>query len=49
MSGATPRQRRVLLVEDDALSLKLMKDVLEANGYQVEQATNGLDGLRADP
>jgi two-component system cell cycle response regulator DivK len=45
MSGATPRQGRVLLVEDDALSLKLMKDVLEANGYQVDQSTNGVDGL----
>ena len=35
----------ILLVEDDALSLKLMKDVLEAHGYKVAQATNGLDGL----
>ena len=45
MSGAKPRNGRVLLVEDDALSLKLMKDVLEAHGYHVEQATNGIDGL----
>jgi two-component system cell cycle response regulator DivK len=35
----------ILLVEDDALSLKLMKDVLEAHGYEVVQATNGPDGL----
>jgi two-component system cell cycle response regulator DivK len=45
MNNDAPRQGRVLVVEDDALSLKLMKDVLEANGYQVEQATNGVDGL----
>ena len=37
----------ILLVEDDALSLKLMKDVLEASGYKVTQAINGLDGLAA--
>jgi two-component system, cell cycle response regulator DivK len=39
------RQGLVLLVEDDALSLKLMKDVLEANSYEVAQATNGPDAL----
>jgi two-component system cell cycle response regulator DivK len=37
--------RPVLLVEDDSLSLKLMKDVLEANGLKVAVATNGSDGL----
>lgn len=40
-----PTAARVLLVEDDALSLKLMRDVLEARGYAVDQATNGRDGL----
>ena len=35
----------VLLVEDDALSLKLMQDVLEAHGLEVEVATTGSDGL----
>jgi len=43
MTDATART--ILLVEDDALSLKLMKDVLEANGYAVMQATSGPDGL----
>ena len=45
---ADPRStpgRRILLVEDDALSLKLMRDVLEAQGHVVAQATNGADGL----
>ena len=36
---------RVLLVENDTLSMKLMTDVLEAYGYVVTQATNGADGL----
>lgn len=35
----------ILLIEDDALSLKLMKDVLEAYGHEVAQAVNGLAGL----
>ena len=36
---------RVLLVEDDAFSLKLMRDVLMARGYRIAEATNGRDGL----
>ena len=36
---------RILLVEDDALSMKLMRDVLEAKGYAIVQATNGAAGL----
>jgi two-component system cell cycle response regulator DivK len=32
---------RILLVEDDALSLKLMRDVLVANGYETDEATTG--------
>ena len=35
----------VLLVEDDALSLKLMRDVLIARGYSIAEATNGPDAL----
>ncbi len=42
-------RKRILLVEDDAISLKLMRDVLAAHGYDTEEATNGLDALaRAD-
>lgn len=37
----------VLLVEDDVLGLKLMKDVLEARGYAVSQATSGPEGVCA--
>jgi two-component system cell cycle response regulator DivK len=39
------RRKRVLLVEDDAVSLKLMRDALVANGYETEELTNGLDVL----
>jgi two-component system, cell cycle response regulator DivK len=38
--------RRVLLVEDDALSLKLMRDVLQAHWYETVEATSGLDALQ---
>jgi two-component system cell cycle response regulator DivK len=39
---ATAR-KRILLVEDDALSMKLMRDVLAASGYDTDEVTNGLD------
>ena len=37
--------KRILLVEDDPISLKLMRDVLQASGYETEEATNGVDAL----
>jgi two-component system, cell cycle response regulator DivK len=40
-----PAAKRVLLVEDDSVSLKLMRDVLAASGYETSEATNGLDAL----
>jgi len=41
MTGA-----RILLVEDNPLNLKLVRDVLGAAGYDVVSATTGEDGLR---
>ncbi len=38
--------RKVLIVEDDTLNMKLFNDLLEANGYAVFQARNGLEALR---
>jgi two-component system, cell cycle response regulator DivK len=38
---------RILLVEDNPLNLKLIRDVLGAAGYDVVAATSGEEGLRA--
>ena len=37
---------RILVVEDNPLNLKLVRDVLGAAGYDVVSATSGEDGLR---
>lgn len=38
-------QRKILLVEDDEDILNLYKDVLEGEGYMIECARNGLEGV----
>jgi two-component system cell cycle response regulator DivK len=38
---------RILLVEDNPLNRKLVRDVLEVAGYQVVEAATGEEGLRA--
>ena len=43
---------RILVVEDNPLNLKLIRDVLQFAGYDVVEAGSGEDGLRvaeADP
>ena len=37
--------RKILIVEDDENISRLEKDYLQANGFEVETATNGKDGL----
>ncbi len=37
----------VLVVEDNELNMKLFRDLLEAQGYKVKEATNGMDGWRS--
>jgi two-component system, cell cycle response regulator DivK len=38
--------RRVLVVEDNPLNLKLIRDVLQISGYDVVEARSGEEGLR---
>lgn len=40
------RGARILVVEDNPLNLKLVRDVLRASGYEVVAATSGEEGLR---
>ncbi|WP_257457947.1 ATP-binding protein [Archangium lipolyticum] len=41
---ASPRKRRVLLVEDSPDVREMMQELLEELGHEVEVATNGLEG-----
>ena len=36
---------KILVIEDNELNLKLMKDILCAQGYEVDFACDGQDGL----
>jgi DNA-binding response OmpR family regulator len=38
--------KKILLIEDDAVSRRLMELVLTKEGYRVTTANNGLEGLR---
>jgi two-component system, cell cycle response regulator DivK len=38
--------RRILVVEDNPLNLKLVRDVLQVAGYDVIEAKSGEEGLR---
>ncbi len=40
-------QRRILVVEDNPLNLKLVRDVLQFAGYDVIEAQSGEEGLLA--
>lgn len=37
---------RILVVEDNALNLKLLRDLFETQGFEVHEALTGPDGLR---
>ena len=39
------KQRTILIVEDNPMNLKLVRDVLEAKGYRVVAAENGEEGV----
>lgn len=38
--------KRVLIVEDNELNMKLFNDLLEANGYQTMQTRDGIEALK---
>ena len=38
-------KKRILIVEDDPMSLKLARDVLQMSGYETEEVTNGEEAL----
>ena len=38
-------KKRILIVEDDPISLKLARDVLQVSGYETEEVTNGEKAL----
>ncbi len=42
----SPLDKTVLVVEDNDLSMKLFNDVLQAHGYNVLQAKDGMEGWR---
>ena len=44
MAGET-----VLVVEDNAMNMELISDILEAQGYRVVQVMNGTDALKRVP
>lgn len=37
--------KRILIVEDNELNMKLFTDLLEAHGYEIEQSREGLKAL----
>lgn len=52
MSGALTRNQRafrVLIVDDNALNLQMMRDMLEPLGYEVEAAGNGREAVETAP
>jgi two-component system, cell cycle response regulator DivK len=39
------RKRRVLIVEDNKLDMRLLKDILERSGYETLHAEDGLEAI----
>src|SRR6059036_4216166 len=45
-NGAQTAPKRVLIVEDNDLNMKLFNDLLEAHGYYTLQTKDGVEALR---
>jgi two-component system, cell cycle response regulator DivK len=46
VAPASVKDKRILIVEDNELSMKLFHDLLEAHGYQTLQTRDGMEALR---
>jgi two-component system cell cycle response regulator DivK len=44
-AGKDDMPKRVMIVEDNELNMKLFKDLIEASGYETIRTRNGLDAL----
>jgi two-component system cell cycle response regulator DivK len=44
--AAVPMPKKVLIVEDNELNMKLFNDLLEAHGYNTLQTKDGMEALR---
>lgn len=45
LAGKVPMAKRVMIVEDNELNMKLFKDLIEASGYETIRTRNGLEAL----
>jgi len=46
MAGTIPKNKTVLIVEDNELNMKLFHDLLEAHGYATLQTNDGHEALK---
>jgi two-component system cell cycle response regulator DivK len=44
-TGRRPQRRKILIVEDNALNMKLFNDLLMAHGYDTLQSKDGVEAL----
>lgn len=42
----TPIKKKILIVEDNELNMRLFHDLLEAQGYEIIQARQGIEALK---
>ena len=45
LAPARSATKRILIVEDNALNMKLLRDVLEAYGYETITTGEGMEGV----
>jgi two-component system cell cycle response regulator DivK len=45
MTSTATRQRRVMIVEDNELNMKLFRDLLEAHGYHTIRLRSGVEAV----